>query len=108
MMRNFIYVLLLIHRISSAQVPAGLTPSQPVGWTSNANYRALPVSFEENRGQAGADVRYISRSSRGILVLQQDAATVLLPQSPKSASQPAAPPVAPPVTMRMTAPGAAA
>ena len=104
MMRNFVYTLFLIHRISSAQVPAGLTPPQPVGWTTNANYRTLPVTFEENHGQADADVRFISRSSRGILVLEQDAATVLLPQQAKSSS----PPAAPPVTMRMTFPGAAA
>src|SRR5712692_181461 len=104
MLRNFIYALFFINCISSAQVPAGLAPSQPLGWTSDANHRPLPVSFEENRGQADTDVRFISRSSSGILVLQQDRATVLLPQSAQSPGTPAAPPV----TMRMTFPGAAA
>ena len=100
MLRNFVYVLFLINCISSAQVPAGLTPTQPLGWTSDANHRPLPVSFEENRGQADTDVRFISRSSSGILVLQQDRATVLLPQSAQSPGTPA--------SMRMTFPGAAA
>src|SRR5262249_14739950 len=33
-------------------------------------YAKLPLSFEENRGQAPADVRYLSRSRSGVLHLR--------------------------------------
>ena len=35
-------------------------------------YAKLPLSFEENRGQAPADVRYLSRTRGGILLLRPD------------------------------------
>src|SRR5262245_20959019 len=33
-------------------------------------YAKLPLSFEENRGQAPADVRYLSRTRSGVLLLR--------------------------------------
>jgi hypothetical protein len=35
-----------------------------------AAYARLPLSFEENRGQAPADVGYLSRTSSGVLFLR--------------------------------------
>ena len=34
------------------------------------SYAALPLSFEENRGQASADVRYVSRTGSGVVLLR--------------------------------------
>ena len=33
-------------------------------------YAKLPLSFEENRGQAPADVRYLSRTRSGVVLLR--------------------------------------
>jgi hypothetical protein len=75
---------------ASSTTDAGTTPADlrksgrdDLGAVSEV-YRNLPLSFEVNRGQAGGDVKYLSRGSGLQLLLAEGGATLALPGAARS------------------------
>lgn len=69
----------LLAVIASAQTPASTGTSAIVS-------RNQPLSFEENRGQAGPRVRYISRARNYTVALTDDEALLMVRKSPQDAA----------------------
>jgi hypothetical protein len=85
---------------SAANGPTAKTAPPEVQARALANYGNLPLSFEENRGQADSQVRFLSRGS-GFAILLTPSEVVLNVQGPGKPGQPAAQ-----SAIRMSFPGA--
>src|ERR1035438_5290087 len=73
---------------SAASGPAAKTAPPEVQARALANYGNLPLSFEENRGQADSQVRFLSRGS-GYAILLAPSEVVLNVRAPGKPGQPA-------------------
>src|ERR1022692_1257880 len=73
---------------SAASRPAAKTAPPEVQARALANYGNLPLSFEENRGQADSQVRFLSRGS-GYAILLAPSEVVLNVRAPGKPGQPA-------------------
>lgn len=61
-----------------SSVPASASPVAQSAPSVAAHYGELPLFFEPNRGQANAQVRFLSRSAGQLVLLEQDQAVLLL------------------------------
>src|ERR1017187_8881166 len=84
-----VVLLLSVAALSSAASrPAAKTAPPEVQARALANYGNLPLSFEENRGQADSQVRFLSRGS-GYAILLAPSEVVLNVRAPGKPGQPA-------------------
>jgi hypothetical protein len=84
----------------AANHPAAQTPPPEIQARALATYGKLPLSFEENRGQADSQVRFLSRGS-GYAILLTPSEVFLNVRAPGKPGQPAKQ-----SSMRMSFPGA--